>query len=100
MSEFHFFLFPLTCAMQGGLEADAVKAVLVIYGAAFRSRVYQWFHLARALDAEKRAIIKKYNNGDFNQAWIIDNKFLIGEGVDAKFVLKAASFEMAISLAP
>ena len=83
--------------MQGGLEVAAIKDVLGIYGSSFRSRVYQWFHLARAIDAEKRAIIKKHP--DINQAWIFDNKFLLGEGVEAKFVMNAASFELAISLA-
>lgn len=83
--------------MQGGLEVAAIKDVLGIYGSSFRSRVYQWFLLARAIDAEKRAIIKKHP--DINQAWIFDNKFLLGEGVEAKFVMNAASFELAISLA-
>ena len=81
------------------MESAAIKDVLAIYGAAFRSRVYTWFHLSRALGEDKRAVIKKYSSADFNQAWIFDNKFLIGEGVEAKFVMNAASFELAICLA-
>ena len=87
----------MKCAMQGGLEASAIKDVVAIYGQSFRSRVYNWFILARLLDTAKRAIIKKVP--DFNQAWIEDNKFLLGEGVDAKFVLTAASFDLAVNLA-
>ena len=87
------------CAMQGGSEAAAIKAVLVIYGTAYRSRVYEWFVLARTLNPDKRAIIKKYNNADFNQTWIFGNKFLVGEGVDDKFVMTADSLELAITLA-
>ena len=79
------------------MQADAIKDVLAIYGTSFRSRVFTWFHLARALDAEKRTIIKKHS--DFNHAWIFDNKFLLGEGVDKRFVLSAASFELAVNLA-
>jgi len=83
--------------MQGGLEANAIKDVLAIYGIAYRSRVYTWFLLARALDQEKRDIIKKHP--DFNQSWILDNKFLLGEGVEDKFVMTAASLDLAIGLA-
>jgi hypothetical protein len=84
-------------AMRGGLEATAIKDVLAIYGSVFRSRVYQWFGLARVLDQDTRDIISKYT--DFNQAWIFDNKFLVGEGVDEKIRLKATSFELAVALA-
>jgi hypothetical protein len=84
-------------AMQGGLEATAIKDVLAIYGPLYRRRVYAWFQLARVLDAEKRAIIKKHP--DFNRAWVEGNKFLLGEGVDAKFLMTPASFELAVNLA-
>ena len=87
----------MKCAMQGGLEATAIKDVLAIYGSVFRSRVYQWFQLARVLNAEKRDIIKKHP--DFNHAWIEDNKFVLGEGVEEKFVMTAASFDLSINLA-
>ena len=88
----------MKCACkQGGLESLAIKDVLLIYGQGYRSRVYAWFKLARVLDAEKQAIIK--NLVDFNQSWVEDNKFLIGEGVEAKFVITAASFELAVNLA-
>ena len=87
----------MKCAMQGGLERLAIQDVLLIYGPAYRSRVYSWFKYARILDADKRAIIKKIV--DFNQAWVEDNKFLVGEGVEAKFVITAASFQIAINLA-
>ena len=83
--------------MQGGLEASAIKDVLAIYGNSFRSRVYEWFKYARVLNAEKRAIIKKHK--DFNHKWIIDNKFLLGEGVDEKFVMTADTFDLAVNLA-
>ena len=83
--------------MQGGVEANAIKDVIAIYGTSYRSRVYTWFLLARALNEEKRAIIKKYP--DFNQSWILDNKFLLGEGVEDKFVMTAASLDLAVSLA-
>ena len=83
--------------MQGGLEAAAIKDVLGIYGSSFRSRVYEWFLLARAIDAEKRAIIKKHP--DINQAWIFDNKFLLGEGVEERYIMNAASLDLAIDLA-
>jgi hypothetical protein len=87
----------MKCAMQGGLERLAIQDVLLIYGPAYRSRVYQWFKYARVLDADKRTMIKKIV--DFNQAWVEDNKFLTGEGVEAKWVITAASFEIAINLA-
>ena len=87
----------MKCAMQGGLEATAIKNVVAIYGQKSRTRVYYWFKLARALDAEKRAIIKKHP--DFNQTWVQDNKFLLGEGADTKFLMTAASFELAVNLA-
>ena len=87
----------MKCALQGGLEASAVKDVLAIYGNTFRSRVYIWFHLARALDEDKRAVIKKHP--DFNHAWVFDNKFLLGEGLNEKFVMSADSFELAVNLA-
>ena len=83
--------------MQGGLEASAIKDVLAIYGNSFRSRVYEWFKYARVLNAEKRAIIKKHK--DFNHKWITDNKFLLGEGVDDKFVMTADTFDLAVNLA-
>ena len=87
----------MKCALQGGLQANAIKDVIAIYGTAFRSRVFTWFHIARALNAEKRAIIAKIP--DFNQAWVFGNKFLLGEGVEEKFVLNTASFELAVNLA-
>ena len=87
----------MKCAMQGGLETSAIKDVLAIYGTSFRSRVYDWFKYARVLNTEKRAIIKKHK--DFNHKWIIDNKFLLGEGVDEKFVMTADTFEISVNLA-
>ena len=87
----------MKCAMQGGLEATAIKDVLLIYGPSYRSRVYEWFKLARVFDADKRAIIKKIQ--DFNQAWVEGNKFLIGEGVEEKILINAASFQLAVNLA-
>jgi len=84
--------------MQGASEAIAVKEVLSLYGVGFRSRIYEWFHLARALSQDKRDIVKKHR--DFNQSWIFGNKFLLGEGVDQKFVMSAASFEAAVDLVP
>ena len=87
----------MKCALQGGLQSDAINHVVAIYGPSFKCRIFFWFLLARALDAEKRAIIKKHQ--DFNHTWIYDNKFLLGEGVDKRFVLSAASFELAVNLA-
>jgi hypothetical protein len=87
----------MKCAMQGGLEASAIKDVIAIYGNSFRSRVYDWAKYARVLNLEKRAIIKKHK--DFNHKWIIDNKFLLGEGVDEKFVMTADTFDLAVNLA-
>ena len=83
--------------MQGGVEANAIKDVIAIYGTSYRSRVYTWFLLARALDQEKRDIIKKHP--DFNQSWILDNKFLLGEGVEERYIMNAASLDLAIDLA-
>lgn len=85
--------------MQGGLESLAIQEVLQIYGSSYRSRTYEWFRLARLLNEEKRSIIKKFNHADFNQAWILNNKFLLGEGIEAKFVLLPASLELALTLA-
>jgi hypothetical protein len=87
----------MKCAMQGGLEAAAIKDVLLLYGKAFQSRVYYWFQLDRMLTPEKRAVIKKHK--DFNQSWIFDNKYLLGEGVEKKYVMTAASFDFATNLA-
>jgi hypothetical protein len=87
----------MKCAMQRGLEAAAIKDVVLVYGKAFQSRVYVWFQLARMLTPEKRAVIKKHK--DFNQSWIFENKYLLGEGVNKKYLMTAASFELAVNLA-
>ena len=87
----------MKCAMQGGLEAAAIKDVLLVYGKSFQSRVYNWFQLARMLTPEKRAVIKKHK--DFNQSWIFENQYLLGEGVNKKYLMTAASFELAVNLA-
>ena len=87
----------MKCAMQRGLEAAAIKDVVLVYGKAFQSRVYVWFQLARMLTPEKRAVIKKHK--DFNQSWIFENMYLRGEGVNKRFLMTAASFELAVNLA-
>ena len=76
--------------VEGGNEAAAVKLVLTMYGNGFRSRVYQWFLLARCVDPAARQYLKGLK--DVNQQWIIDNKFLTGENHDAKFKMTAPMF--------
>ena len=85
-------------ATQGASEEIAIKDLLSIYGSSFRSRVYVWFRLSRTIDADMRAIIAKQEN--FNQAWITENKFVIGEGAQKKYRMNATSLELAINLAP
>ena len=70
----------MKCAMQGASEEIAIKDLLAIYGGSFRSRLYVWFRLSRTVNADMRAIINKQEN--FNQAWITENKFVIGEGAE------------------
>ena len=82
--------------VPGGDWQLVVKALMATYGPSKKGTIYRWINTAKFLAAELLAHIK--GRTDFHQGFVMDNKYLVGHGDDAKFKLTPEYGKHALNL--
>ena len=80
----------------GGDWQVVARSLLAMLGASKRGTVYRWINTAKFLPAGLLAHIK--GRSDFQQGFVMDNKYLVGHGDEAKFKLSLEYGKHALNL--